>query len=207
MEKVSAWYAIVSNNALLATIVGTVIATAIIAITVKWGRVLWAMLDLAVTAIRVAGTALARWLASPITLRRYYLVSWVLLCAGLTYASRFWPWPWRVAVAVVLLFAVLLLAVRPRSARRADPGTISDEDRAILKFIASGQGQAVSLQMIAGRFQWHARIAERFVDHLAEAGFLKFTQGYGGTSIELSDAGIDYAIYQGWLSIKRPTMT
>jgi hypothetical protein len=195
MEKISAWYAIVSNNALLATIVGTVIATAIIAITVKWGRVLWAMLDLAVTAIRVAGTVLARWLASPTTLRRYYLVSWMLLCAGLTYASRFWPW--RVAVAVVLLFAVLLLAVRPRSAKRTDPGTISDEDRAILKFIASGQGQAVSLQMIAGRFQWH----------LTEAGFLKFTQGYGGTSIELSDAGIDYAISQGWLSINRPTMT
>lgn len=205
MEKISAWYAIVSNNALLATIVGTVIATAIIAITVKWGRVLWAMLDLAVTAIRVAGTVLARWLASPITLRRYYLVSWVLLCVGLTYAFRLWPG--RVAVAVILLFAVLLVAVRPRLAKRADPGTISDEDRAILKFVASGQGQAVSLQMIAGRFQWHARIAERFVDHLAEAGFLKFTQGYGGTSIELSDAGIDYAITQGWLSIKRPTMT
>jgi hypothetical protein len=143
------------------------------------------------------------WFTGPVTMPVYRFIGWLTLMAVLAFAAAL------LLTGLAFRYTSWRRLVAPKQPRfdAIDSGTLTDEDQTILQFVASGQGQAVSLQMIAGRFQWHTRIAERMVDRLAEAGFLKFTQGYGGTGIELSDGGIDYAVSRGWLTIKRPTLT
>jgi hypothetical protein len=198
MGWISALYKTVRDDPLLTVVVGTIVATAIISVAVKWWRVLRTALDLLATAVRVSVVVIARWLASPITLPRYYLFALAVLCASAIYAPRFWPW-WLFA-AVALLAGRVWILNRSRAAKRNNTGTVLDpEELAILKFAASASGQPVSLWLMNSYFGWHPLLIERRVEKLAQADMLRYVQGGEGTAVTLSAPGVDFAIVQGWL--------
>jgi len=161
-----------------------------------------------------AGARLGGWLRTPVVLRRHSLIGWLLACAIAAYADGRRAWhPW---LLLTLLCAMLTLCLA-RSGRRKTlsppPGppftafetaTLAIEDHDILKFVGSGSGEPVSVNLIRDHFGWEKELIERFVARLAEGGWLHYIYGYGTERVALSDKGLNFAIDQGWLTQRVP---
>ena len=201
------------NTALLATIIVTVIAVVVLSIAGKW-RTLSRMLRAAAKILVLAGSVLTGWLRSPLAVPRYYLVGWLLACAIVVYADDVRPWhPGLLVILISAIFALCLGGPARRKTLHPPPGppftafesaTLAVEDHDILKFVGSGLGEPVSLNLIRDHFGWEKELMERFVNRLAEGGWLNYIYGYGTDRVALSDKGLNFVVDQGWLSQRVP---